>query len=126
MKTFSIFFNDLKPEAQAELLKTFGLSSADEMNWELVPIATVDIEDFDEEFNHIDDVVEALNKCTSIEEVDELLDRIPNKFGEWWYDVVPDGDGRPMYEVTNCYRDELCMEDRIDMYQLDIDVSEEE
>ena len=45
MKTFEIYFNDLKPEAQQELLETFGLSSADEMNWETLPIATIDIEE---------------------------------------------------------------------------------
>lgn len=47
MKTFEIYFNDLKPEAQRELLETFGLSSADEMNWETLPVATVDMEETD-------------------------------------------------------------------------------
>ena len=45
MLNFEIFFDDLKPEAQQELLETFGLSSADEMNWETLPIAVIDIEE---------------------------------------------------------------------------------
>ena len=125
MKTFNIFFNDLKPEVQEDLIKTFGLSSADEMNWELVPVATVDIEDFDDEFNHIDDCVDALMACKTIDEVHDLLDNFPRKFGEWWVDVVSDGV-KPCYEVTNQWWDSLNEETNCTQYQLEIEVEDED
>lgn len=120
MKTFNIFFNDLKPEVQEDLLKTFGLSSADEMNWETLPIATVDMEDSDNEFNHINDCVEALEACKTIDEVYDLLDNFPRKFGEWWVDIIPDGDGNPICEVTNQWWDSLNEELCENTYELEV------
>ena len=125
MKTFNIFFNDLKPEVQEDLLKTFGLSSADEMNWELVPVATVDIEDFDDEFNHIDDCVDALMACKTIDEVHDLLDNFPRKFGEWWVDTIGEGEDA-YYEVTNQWWDSMNEELCESTYELDIEVEEED
>ncbi|MCR5224920.1 MAG: hypothetical protein K6C34_02450 [Alphaproteobacteria bacterium] len=46
---FEIMFNDLKPEAQEEFLKYMGLKDASEGNYEVVPIATVDCNDDEEE-----------------------------------------------------------------------------
>lgn len=48
-KTFDIFFKDLNPEAQKELLNTLSIKESD-MNWDLIPLATltvttVDVED---------------------------------------------------------------------------------
>lgn len=45
MRTFEIFFNDLKPEAQKELMDLMDISDPKEANWDLdiQPIATLDI-----------------------------------------------------------------------------------
>ena len=42
MISFEIFFDDLKPEAQAELLSTMGADSAEQMNWDIYPVATIE------------------------------------------------------------------------------------
>ena len=38
---FELYFNDLKENVQADLLKAAGLKSASEANWDAFPIATV-------------------------------------------------------------------------------------
>jgi hypothetical protein len=44
MLSFEIFFRDLKPETQDEILSLMKKESADEMNWDIFPIAVLDIE----------------------------------------------------------------------------------
>lgn len=46
---FEIMFNDLKPDAQKEFLKYMGLKDASEGNYEVVPIATIDYNDDNED-----------------------------------------------------------------------------
>lgn len=40
IKTFEIFFDDLKPEVQKELCKTFNTTPEDE-NWDVIPLTTL-------------------------------------------------------------------------------------
>jgi hypothetical protein len=40
-----LFFNDLTPAAQEKYLKVQGVSDASELNWEISPIAIIDVED---------------------------------------------------------------------------------
>lgn len=40
-----IYFRDLNEEAQQEALDFFGVSSPEEMNWELYPIAVISREE---------------------------------------------------------------------------------
>ena len=47
MRTVSIFFDDLKPEAQAALLEAAGIDKPEDANWDLIPLATVDFEERD-------------------------------------------------------------------------------
>lgn len=49
MKTFEIMFNDLTPKAQKEFLKFQGVDSISDGNWEVIPIAAVELEDEEEE-----------------------------------------------------------------------------
>ena len=49
MAEFEIYFHDLNPEAQQELLKVAGLTSPSDMNYEVVPVAVVEFEDNEEE-----------------------------------------------------------------------------
>jgi hypothetical protein len=44
MISFEIFFNDLKPETQQDILSIMKKESAEEMNWDIFPIAVLDIE----------------------------------------------------------------------------------
>lgn len=74
-------------------------------------------------FNHISEVVDGLMACKNIDEVDEYLDNIPRKFGEWWFDTVGEGEDA-YYEVTNEYWDEQYEELCSNQYQLDIKVEE--
>lgn len=48
MLSFEIFFRDLKPETQDEILSLMKKESAEEMNWDIFPIAVLDIETEDE------------------------------------------------------------------------------
>lgn len=47
MKHFYIYFSDLNPEAQKELLDLVDVASAAEMNWDMdiVPLAILDFEE---------------------------------------------------------------------------------
>ena len=48
MNTFEIYFSDLNDNAKARLLQAVGAKRAADMNW-LVPIATYDFEEDEEE-----------------------------------------------------------------------------
>ena len=76
-------------------------------------------------FNHIRDCWEAINACKTIDEVNEVLDNIPRKFGEWWVDVVHSENGS-CYEVTNHYYDEQYCDFYTDTEEIDVPVSEED
>lgn len=47
MKTIEIYFGDLIPEKQKELLDAVGASDPKEMNWDIptFPVAVVDLEE---------------------------------------------------------------------------------
>ena len=38
---YEIYFRDLTPKSQAELLATTGLSDPKEANWDVIPLATI-------------------------------------------------------------------------------------
>lgn len=41
--TMEIYFSDLKQETQEDILDTVGISNPKELNWDVVPLATIDI-----------------------------------------------------------------------------------
>lgn len=43
-KTIEIYFKDLKKEKQEEVMKAYKIKSAKEMNWDLIPLTTLEIE----------------------------------------------------------------------------------
>lgn len=45
MSTFEIMFDDLTEEAQARFLEFQGLESSEDGNYDIVPIAIVDLEE---------------------------------------------------------------------------------
>lgn len=74
---------------------------------------------------HIDDVIDGLMACETIDEVEDYLDTIPRKFGEWWVDTIGEGEDA-YYEVTNEWWDSMNEELCVNTYQLEIEVEEEE
>lgn len=49
MAQFELYFSDLTEHAQQVFLKTAGLKSAEEMNYDVFPITTIEFEDVEEE-----------------------------------------------------------------------------
>ena len=49
MTVFELYFSDLTPEAQSSLMKCAGIKDEAEANWDCFPIATLEIEDEDDE-----------------------------------------------------------------------------
>ena len=47
MKTYEIFFNDLTERAQKELMEFVGVDDPKELNWDVFPIAELDMEDIE-------------------------------------------------------------------------------
>lgn len=41
---FDIMFDDLKENIQKQLLEAYGVQSPEDMNWDVVPVATLYIE----------------------------------------------------------------------------------
>jgi hypothetical protein len=77
-------------------------------------------------FNHINDCVNALESCKTIDEVYDLLDNFPRWSGEWWVDIIPDSEGNPVCEVTNQYWDEQYEELCENTYELEVEMFEKE
>jgi len=49
MTAIEIFFDDLSIEKQNELLEAYNITDPEEMNWETVPIATINVDDTQQE-----------------------------------------------------------------------------
>jgi hypothetical protein len=74
-------------------------------------------------FEHINDCVDALEACKNIDEVHDLLDNFPRKFGDWWVDTIGEGEDA-YYEVTNEWWDSMNEELCVATYELDIEVED--
>jgi hypothetical protein len=59
MKSFDIMFSDLTAEAQERYLKFQGVSDESELNWEVMPLATIDREE--EECDLKNDMIKQIN-----------------------------------------------------------------
>ncbi len=140
MKTYKITFNANLSEADVkamrkcfyeamnqsmEIYDLWGLTLEPEDDDYLDEVTDADVEDLHKYTMHIDDIVDDLMNCENINEVNDVLNSIPRKFGEWWVDVVLDENGMGYYEVTNQYVD-INGEMQVDTYDLEIEVEEEE
>lgn len=125
-KTYQITF---KAELSEEDVRAMNKYFFDTMNesmeidnvWDL---ELTEVKDTPKTFTHIGEIEEALMSCTSITEVNKLLDNIPRKFGEWWVDTIDDPDGA-FYEVTNQWWDDMIEDTCVDFYVLEIPVEED-
>ena len=75
-------------------------------------------------FNHVDDIWEALETCTTVDQIYDILDNIPQKFGTWRADVV----GENEIEVTNQWWDknqeDMVVESQI--FEVKLELKEED
>lgn len=63
-----------------------------------------DVEEFDPpmEFNHVNDIWDTIEQCETREQIEDVLENIPRKFGTWFCDKIDDG----VVEVTNQWWDD--------------------
>lgn len=63
-----------------------------------------DVEEFDppKEFKHVNDIWDTIEQCETLEEIEDVLDEIPRKFGTWFCDKIDNG----VVEVTNQWWDD--------------------
>ena len=75
-------------------------------------------------FNHVNDIWEALETCTTVDQIYDILDNVPQKFGTWWADVV----GENEIEVTNQwwdkYQEDMVVESQI--FEVKLELREED
>ena len=43
-KVIEIFFDDLKEDKQKEILEAFGVEKPEDMNWDVFPLAIINVE----------------------------------------------------------------------------------
>ena len=73
-------------------------------------------------FNHVNDIWEALEACTTVDQVYDILDNIPAKFGTWWADVVAAGE----IEVTNQWWDKNQEDMMVESQTFEVDLGDED
>ena len=73
-------------------------------------------------FNHVDEIWEALEKCGTAEEVYDILENIPAKFGTWWADVVSMNE----LEVTNQWWDKNQEDMIVESQTFEVELEDEE
>lgn len=133
MKTYTITFKANLTEEDVKAMKSCFYDAMNE-SMEIMEVWGLELKeetdnypdrkDEPREFKHIRDVENALYDCVTINEVNELLDNVPRKFGEWYVDIVMGLDGKAYYEVTNDYYEygEL----QVKTYDLEIEVEDED
>jgi hypothetical protein len=45
MKTIEIYFSDLTPDKQKEVLEIIGEDNEKEMNWDIIPMAVIEVDE---------------------------------------------------------------------------------
>ena len=127
-KTYQITFKAKLSEDDVRAMKKCFFDAMNESMdiYTLWDLELAEVKDTPKVFTHISDVEEALMACKTIDEVNELLDNIPRKFGEWWVDTVPGDGGYYHYEVTNAWWDSMNEEVCETTYELEIEVEDEE
>ena len=68
---FELYWGDLTPEAQEELLNVFGIKSIEDTNWDCMPITTIEVSDA-----LYDKAKEIMMDYLDAEEADDMLDQL--------------------------------------------------
>ena len=59
MKSLELYYSDLTPEAQKKYLEVQGVSDASELNWEVNPIAIIEVEEEEDDLKN--DMIRQIN-----------------------------------------------------------------
>jgi hypothetical protein len=73
-------------------------------------------------FEHVNEIWEALEACETATQVYDILDNIPAKFGIWWADVVAAGE----LEVTNQWWDRDQGDMQVESQVFEVSLEDEE
>lgn len=79
-----------------------------------------DVEEFDGpiEFNHVNDIWDLLEQCETEDQISDVLDEIPRKFGTWFYDIIDKG----VIEVTNQWWDDNQEDMMVESQRFEVEV----
>lgn len=79
-----------------------------------------DVEEFDPhtEFNHVNDIWDLLEQCETLDQISDVLDEIPRKFGTWFYDII----GENVVEVTNQWWDSNQQDMMVESQRFEVEV----
>lgn len=79
-----------------------------------------DVEEFDPhiEFKHVNDIWDLLEQCETVDQISDVLDEIPSKFGIWFYDVIDEG----VIEVTNQWWDDNQEDMMVESQRFEVEV----
>lgn len=69
---------------------------------DLWSLELTEVENTPKTFTHINDIWKALEACKTADQVYDILNSIPAKFGTWWADVT----GENEIEITNVWWDQ--------------------
>ena len=70
-ESFELYWGDLTPEAQQELLNVFGIASLEDTNWDCMPITTLEAEDA-----LYDKAKEIMQDYLDAEEAEDMLEQL--------------------------------------------------
>lgn len=81
-----------------------------------------DAEEFDPhtEFEHVNDIWDLLEQCETLDQISDVLDEIPRKFGVWFYDVIDEG----VIEVTNQWWDDNQEDMMVESQRFEVEVDQ--
>jgi hypothetical protein len=79
-----------------------------------------DVEEFDPhtEFEHVNDIWDLLEQCETLDQISDVLDEIPRKFGTWFYDII----GEDVVEVTNQWWDSNQQDMMVESQRFEVEV----
>ena len=70
-ESFELYWGDLTPEAQQELLNTFGIASLEDTNWDCMPISTIQAE-----YALYDKAKEIIQDYLDAEDAEDMLEQL--------------------------------------------------
>lgn len=63
-------------------------------------------------FNNVDDIWESLDDCTTIDQIYYVISNIPQKFGNWWTEVVGENELEVTDECLDKNQENMIVESR--------------
>lgn len=103
-KTYQVTFKaELSEDDVRAMKKCFFDAMNESMDiCDLWDLELTEVKDTPKTFNHVNDIWSALEACETLDQIYDILDNIPAKFGTWWADVT----GESEIEVTSQWWDQ--------------------